>query len=151
MSTRSTAACQWTVRERNSNCPAPDTQNDNERTLENGARYDQRNTSDKKNQHMQQFADILRTFINAAIKYESRSGKVRDEEKTSAFKMLMPERPLNFRFRGTTITYDEIILDKVMTKPVASDPMDIGMAAKDDVSESNGEEEQLIGEIAVQH
>ena len=107
---------------------------------------------------MEQFEDILRTFIKEANKYENRFGKIRDEEKPLAVKTLMPESLLNHRFRGTTMTYhemitalDNIILHKVMTTPVAkprkrdtSGPMDIGMTAKDDASGSKSEVEARI-------
>ena len=121
-------------------------------------RSDQRNMSDKI-QHMQalisniserdrakdveQFDDILRTFINDMNKFESRFGTIRDEEKMLAVKKLMPESLLNNGFRGTTISYSEIIIalenmidDKVSTVPSSknrkndtSAPTEIGMAA----------------------
>ena len=64
-------------------------------------RYDQRNLSDKKSAYaalisnisekdrakdMEQFDDILRTFINEMNKFESRFGAIRDEEKMLAVK-----------------------------------------------------------------
>ena len=64
-------------------------------------RYDQRNMSDKKSAYaalisnisekdrakdVEQFDDILRTFTNEMNKFESRFGKVRDEEKMLAVK-----------------------------------------------------------------
>ena len=52
--------------------------------------------------YVEQFDDILRTFINER-KIENRLGRVRDEEKMLAVKKLMPESQLNFRFRGTTM------------------------------------------------
>ena len=76
-------------------------------------RYDQRNMSDTKSAYaalvsnisdrdrskdVEQFHDILRTFINDTNKLENRFGMIRDEEKM--FKKLMPENLLNFRFRG---------------------------------------------------
>ena len=54
--------------------------------------------------------DILRTFINEMNKFESRFGAIRDEEKMLAFKKLLPESLLNYRFRGTTLSYSEIII-----------------------------------------
>ena len=90
-------------------------------------------------QDVEQFDDILRTFTNEMNKFESRFGKIRDEEK-------MPESQLSYRFRGTTMSYSElivalenIIIDKVATVPAArikkndtSAPMEIGMAARED-------------------
>ena len=54
--------------------------------------------------------DILRTFINEMNKFESRFGAIRDEEKMLAVKKLLPESLLNYRFRGTTLSYGEIII-----------------------------------------
>ena len=93
--------------------------------------------SDKKSEHaalisnvsekdrakdVEQFNDILRTFINEMNKFESRFGAIRDEEKMLAVKKLMPESLLNYRFRGTTMSDSEIIIaleniivDKVST------------------------------------
>ena len=95
---------------------------------------------------MEQFDDVLSTFINETNKFENRFGTIRDEEKMLAVKKLMPESLLNCRFRGTTMSYSEllvalenIIIDKVATVPTArnkeidtSAPMEIGMAAKDE-------------------
>ena len=73
-------------------------------------RYDQRNMSDKNSAYaglisnisekdrakdVEQFDDILRTFINEMSKFESRFGAIRDEEKMLAVKKLMPESLLN--------------------------------------------------------
>ena len=58
---------------------------------------------------VEQFDDILRTFINEMNKFESRFGAIRDEEKIFAVKKLMPESLLNYRFRGTTISFSEIL------------------------------------------
>ena len=102
-------------------------------------RYDQRNMSDKSSAYaalisnisekdgakdVEQFDDILRTFTNEMSKSENRFGKIRDEEKMLAVKKLMPESLLNYRFRGTTMSYSElflalenIIIDKVSTVP----------------------------------
>ena len=51
-----------------------------------------------------------------------RFGKIRDKEKTLAVKRLMPKSLLNYRFRGTTIPREEllmalesVIIDKVTT------------------------------------
>ena len=100
-------------------------------------RYDQRNTSDRSSAYaalisniterdrakdVEQFDDILRTFTNEMTKFENRFGKIRDEEKVLSVKKLMPESLLNYRFRGTAMLYDEliialenIIIDKVST------------------------------------
>ena len=97
-------------------------------------RCDQRNMLDKNSAYaallsnicekdrardVEQFDDILKTFTNEMNKFESRFGKIRDEEKK-----LMPESLLNYRFRGTTMSYSEliivlenIIVDKVSTVP----------------------------------
>ena len=104
-------------------------------------RYDQRNMSDTNSAYaplisnisekdrakdVEQFHDILRTFTNEMNKFENRIGKIRDEEKMLAVKKLMPESFLNNRFRGTTMSYSEllvalenIITDKVSTVPTA--------------------------------
>ena len=70
------------------------------------SRYDQRNMSDKKSAYaalmsniserdrakdVEQFDDILRTFINEMHKFENRFGKIRDEEKMLEVKKLVPE------------------------------------------------------------
>ena len=88
-------------------------------------RYDQRNMSDKKSAYaalisniskkdrakdVEQFDEILRTFINEMNKFENRFGAIRDEEKMRAVKELMPESLLKYRFRGTTMPYSEIII-----------------------------------------
>ena len=106
---------------------------------------------------MEQFDDILRTFINEMNKFESRFGAIRDEEKMLAVKKLMPESLLNYRFRGTTMSYSGIIIalentivDKVSTVPSSknrrndtSAPMEIGMAARED---GEGASQEEIGE-----
>ena len=142
-------------------------------------RYDQRNMSDKNSAYaalisniskkdrakdVEQFDDILRTFINEMNKFESRFGAIRDEEKMLAVKKLMPESLLNYRFRGTTISYSEIIIaleniivDKVSTVPSSknrrndtSAPMEIGMAAKEDGESASQEGDQRIVDLALQ-
>ena len=40
---------------------------------------------------VEQFDDVLRTFINKMNNFENRFGKIRDEEKMLAAKKLMPE------------------------------------------------------------
>ena len=142
-------------------------------------RYDQRNTSDKSSAYavlvsninerdrakdVEQFDDILRTFKNEMTKFENRFGKIRDEEKVLAVKKLMPESLLNYRFRGTAMSYDElivalenIIVDKVSTVSTARSrkhdtcaPMEIGMAAKEDGENASQEGDQRIIDLALQ-
>ena len=81
-----------------------------------------------------------------------------------AVKKLMPESLRNCRFRGTTMSYSElivalenIIIDKVAMVPTArgrkhdtSAPMDIGMAAKEDGENASQEGDQRIMDLAVQ-
>ena len=143
------------------------------------SRYDQRNMSDENSayaaltsniserdraKYVEQFDDILRTFTNETNKFETRLGKIRDEEKMIAVKKLMLESLLNFRFRGTSMSYDEllialenIIIDMVATVPTArirkidtSAPMEIGRAAKDDGEKLREEEDQRIVDLALQ-
>ena len=124
-------------------------------------RCDQKNMSDKHSAYaaliskiserddgakdVEQFDVILSTLNNETNNFENRFGAIRDEEKMLAVKKLMPESLLNFRFRGTTVSYSEllvaleIIIDKVATVPTArnrkidtSAAMDSGMVAKDD-------------------
>ena len=140
-------------------------------------RYDQMNTSDKSSAYaalvsninerdrakdVEQFDDILRTFKNEMTKFEKRFGKIRDEEKVLAVKKLMPESLLNYRFRGTAMSYDEliialenIIVDKVSTvsttrsrKHDTSAPMEIGMATKEDGENASQEGDQRIIDLA---
>ena len=49
---------------------------------------------------VEQFDDILRTFINEMNKFQSSFGAIRDEEKMFAVRKLMPHSLLNYRFRG---------------------------------------------------
>ena len=140
-------------------------------------RYDQRNTSDKSSAYaalvsninerdrakdVEQFDDVLRNFKNEMTKFENRFSKIRDEEKVLAVKKLMPESLLNYRFRGTAMSYDEliialenIIIDKVPTvnsrsrKHDTSAPMEIGMAASDGENSSQ-EGDQRIIDLALQ-
>ena len=142
-------------------------------------RYDQRNMSDKNSAYaalisnisekdrakdVEQFHDILRTFTNEMNKFENRCGKFRDDENMLTVKKLMPESLLNYRFRGTTMSYSElivslenIIVDKVATVPTArsrkydtSAPMEIGMAAKEDGENASQEGDQRITDFALQ-
>ena len=100
-------------------------------------RYDQGNMSDIKSAYaahisnipkkdrakdVEQFDDILRTFTNEMNKFENRFGKIRDEEKMLAVKKLMPESLLNYRFRGTTMSYSELIvaLENIIVDKVAT-------------------------------
>ena len=107
---------------------------------------------------MEQFDDILRTFMNGMNKFENRFGKM------LAVKKLMPESLLNNRFRGTTMSYSElivalenIIIDKVAMVPTArgrkhdtSAPMEIGMAAKEDGENASQEGDRRIIDLALQ-
>ena len=81
---------------------------------------------------MEQFDDILRTFINETNKFENRVATVRDEEKMLEVKKLMLESLLSYRFRGATLSHEELFVApaNVVVDEVA--PMEIGMAAKDD-------------------
>ena len=112
---------------------------------------------------VEQFDDVLRNFKNEMTKFENRFGKIRDEEKVLAVKQLMPESLLNYRFRGTAMSYVElivalenIIIDKVPTvttrsrKHDTSAPMEIGMAARDDGENASQEGDQRIIDLALQ-
>ena len=113
---------------------------------------------------MEQFDDILRTFINEMNKFGSRFGAIRDEEKMFAVKKLMPESLLDYRFRGTTVSYSEIIIalentivDKVSAVPSSksrrndtSAPMEIGMAPKEDGESVSQEGDQRIIDLELQ-
>ena len=113
---------------------------------------------------VEHFDDILRTFKNEMTKFENRFGKIRDEEKVLAVKKLMPESLLNYRFRGTTMPFDEliialenIIIDKVSTVPTVksrrqdtSAPMEIGMSTKEDGENVSQEGDQRIVDLALQ-
>ena len=113
---------------------------------------------------VEHFDDILRTFKNEMTKFENRFGKIRDEEKVLAVKKLMPESLLNYRFRGTTMPFDEpiialenIIIDKVSTVPTVksrrhdtSAPMEIGMATKEEGEYASQEGDQRIVDLALQ-
>ena len=113
---------------------------------------------------VEQFDDILRTFRNEMNKFENKFGNIRDEEKMLAVKKLMPESLLNYRFRGTTMSYsklvvalENIIIDKVAMVPTArgrkhdtSAPMEIGMAAKEDGESASQEGDQRIMDLALQ-
>ena len=136
-------------------------------------RYDQRSMSVTKSAYaalisnisardrakdVEQFDDILRTFINETNKFENGFGNIRDEEWMLTVKKLMPGSLLNCRFRGTTMSYSEFlaalentILDKVAIVPTArirkidtSAPMEIGMAAKDDGESVREEGDQRL-------
>ena len=76
-------------------------------------RYDQRNMSDTKIQHMQRLsatylkkdrAKDVEQIDEDTHKFENRFGTIRNEEKMLAVKTLMPESLLNYRFRGTTMS-----------------------------------------------
>ena len=95
-------------------------------------------------------------------KFESRFGAIRDEEKMLAVKKLMPESLLNYWFRGTTISYAEIIIaleniivDKVSTVPSSKNrrndtgaPLEIGLAAKEDGESASQAGDQRIVDLA---
>ena len=95
---------------------------------------------------MEQFEDILRTFVNDTNSFENKFGMCRDEETMLAARKLMLESLLNLRFRGTTMSYSEllvslenIIIDKAATvstvrnrKVDTSASMEIAMAMRDD-------------------
>ena len=142
-------------------------------------RYDQRNTSDRSSAYaalisniterdrakdVEQFDVILRTFKNEMTKFENRFGKIRDEEKVLTVKKLMPDSLLNYRFRGTAMPYDEliialenIIIDKVSIVSTArsrkhdtSAPMEIGKVTKEDGENGSQEGDQRIVDLALQ-
>ena len=142
-------------------------------------RYDQRNTSDRSSAYaalisniserdrakdVEQFDDILRNFINETNKYEGRFGKFETKRRFWQSKKLMPESLLNYRFRGTTLPYEElfialenITIDKVtahstskVKKIDTSAPMEIGMAAGTDGEEAFEEGYGKASELAVQ-
>ena len=95
---------------------------------------------------VEQFDDILRTFVNDTNSFENKFGMCRDEEKMLAARKLMLESLLNHRFRGKTMSYSEllvslenIIIDKAATvstvrnrKVDTSASMEIAMAMRDD-------------------
>ena len=113
---------------------------------------------------MKQFNDVLRTLINDTNRFENRFGMIRDEEGMLAVGYLMPESLLNYRFRGTTMSYSElliavenIIVDKDVTVPTArnkkvdtSGPMEIGLAAKGDDESAREEGDQIVVNLALQ-
>ena len=102
---------------------------------------------------VEQFDDIYWNFTDETNKYDGRFGKIRDEEKTLAVKRLMPESLLNYRFRGTTLPYEELLIalenmitDKVTIHSVSklkkidtNAPMEIGVAAGTDRSKKGTE------------
>ena len=91
---------------------------------------------------VEQFDEVLRTFINETNKAENRFGTNRDEEYTLAVKKLLLESLLNYRFRDTMMSHSELLvalesifIDQVASVPTArnrkidtSAPMDVGMA-----------------------
>ena len=123
------------------------------------------NISEKdRTKHVEQLDDILRTFTNEMNKFDNIFGKIRDEEKMFAVKKLMPESLLNCSFRGTTMSYSElivalenIIIDKVATVPTTksrkydtSAPMEIGMTATENGESMSQEGDQRIVDLALQ-
>ena len=113
---------------------------------------------------MEQFDDILRTFISETNKFENRFGTIRYEEKMFAVKKWLPESLFNFRLRGTSMSYDEflialenILIDKVATVPTArirkidtNATMETGMAAKVDGDNLREEGDHRIVDLALQ-
>ena len=59
---------------------------------------------------MEHFVDILTTFINDVNKSHHIFGKPTNEESTLADNKLMCESLLNYGFRGTTLSYEELII-----------------------------------------
>ena len=57
-------------------------------------------------------------------KFANKFGNIRDEEKMLAVKKLTPESLLNYRFRGTTMSYSELLvaLENIITDKVAIVP-----------------------------
>ena len=53
---------------------------------------------------------IVQKTRNEINKYEGRFGKIRDEEETLAVKKLMFESLLNYRFRGTSLPCEELLI-----------------------------------------
>ena len=95
--------------------------------------------------YVEQFDDILRTFMNDSNKFENGYGTVRDEEKMFPVKKLMPESLLNYRFRGTTMSYSKLPVPTARHKKIdTSASMEIGMTAKDDVGSAREEGDQRI-------
>ena len=111
---------------------------------------------------VEQLDDILRTFINETNKFENRFGTIRDEEKILAVKKLMLVSLLYLRFRGATMSYDELLiaLEKIIIDknvPTASNrnidtsaSMEIGMATKDDGDKLREKGGQRIVDLALQ-
>ena len=93
--------------------------------------------------YVEQLDDILKNFINETNKYEDWFGENPRRREDSGSEKLMPESLLNYRFRGTTFPYEDLLmaLDNIVTDKVTSHsaskvkkietkaPMDIGMAA----------------------
>ena len=93
-------------------------------------------------------------------KNKGRFGKIRDEEKTPEVKKLMPESLLNYRFRGTRLPYEELlialehIMDKLTTRSTSevknidtSALMEIGMMART-FEEGHGKTSELAVQAA---
>ena len=59
---------------------------------------------------MEQFNDIFRPFVNETNKFEKGFGKIRNEEKILVVKKLMLESLQNFRFRGKTLKFEELLI-----------------------------------------
>ena len=57
---------------------------------------DQQPSEKDRAKDVEQFDDVLRTFINDTNKFENRFGKIKDEEQMLAVKKLMLESLLNY-------------------------------------------------------
>ena len=115
-------------------------------------------------QDVEQFDDILRTFISETNKFENRFGAIRCEEKMLAVEKWLFESLFNFRFRGTSMSYSEllvalenILIDKVATVPTArnrkidtSATMETGMAAQGDGENLREGGDHRIVDLALQ-
>ena len=110
---------------------------------------------------VEQFDDILRTFINQTNNFENRFGTFRDEEKMLALKKLILQSLWNFRFCGTTMSYNEFLIALEIssstllqlyrqpeTGRLTSAPKN-GMASKDD-GEHSREGDPRIVDLALQ-
>ena len=89
-----------------------------------GRIHDQRNMSENNSAHaalisdiferdrakdVEQFNDILRTFINETNIFDNSFDTIRDAEMLTVKKLVF-ESLLTFRFRGTTMSYDELLI-----------------------------------------
>ena len=125
---------------------------------------DHQHTGKGQSKDVEQFDDFLMTSITDTNKFEHRFDTIRKEEKMLAVKKLMLESLLNYRFRGTTMSYSELlvavennIVDKVATVPTVksrradtSALTEIGMPAKYDGESAREEGDQRIVDLALQ-